>query len=83
VVRRILFLEPMSAAILSNRRRVPPFGIAGGEAGAPGHNRVVRASGQIIELGPTAAVEMAPGDVFQIETPGGGGFGTVALARDS
>jgi len=75
VERRILFLEPMSAAILSNRRAVPPFGLAGGEPGAPGRNRVIRASGEAVELGPTASVEMAPGDAFLIETPGGGGFG--------
>jgi 5-oxoprolinase (ATP-hydrolysing) len=66
VERRILFLEPMSAAILSR---------AGGGPGAPGRNRVIRASGETLELGPTASVEMAPGDAFLIETPGGGGFG--------
>ncbi|MCS6622556.1 hydantoinase B/oxoprolinase family protein [Roseibacterium beibuensis] len=74
-VRRVRFLEPMTAAILSNRRRVPPFGAAGGEAGAPGVNRVERADGREERLGSTAEVEMAAGDVFVIETPGGGGYG--------
>jgi len=75
VVRRIRFLAPMTAAILSNRRRVPPFGLAGGDSGAPGRNRVVRAGGACEELEACAQTIMAPGDVFIIETPGGGGFG--------
>jgi len=75
VVRRIRFLAPMTAAILSNRRRVPPFGLHGGGPGAVGRNRVVRADGTVEELGSAQAVEMAAGDVFVIETPGGGGYG--------
>jgi 5-oxoprolinase (ATP-hydrolysing) len=75
VVREIAFREPLTAAILSNHRRVPPFGLEGGEAGAVGRNRVRRADGTVEDLGATATVEMAPGDVFLIETPGGGGFG--------
>jgi 5-oxoprolinase (ATP-hydrolysing) len=74
-VRRVRFLEPMTAAILSNRRRVPPFGAAGGEDGAAGINRIERADGGREVLGSTAEVQMAPGDVFVIETPGGGGYG--------
>jgi len=74
-VRRVRFLEPMTAAILSNRRRVPPFGADGGDPGATGINRVERADGTIEPLASTAEVSMAPGDVFVIETPGGGGFG--------
>jgi 5-oxoprolinase (ATP-hydrolysing) len=75
VVRRLRFLEPMTAAILSNRRRVAPFGLAGGRAGAVGRNRVERGDGRSEALGATAAVEMAAGDVLVIETPGGGGYG--------
>lgn len=75
VVRRLKFLEPMTAGILSNRRRVPPFGLAGGENGLPGRNSVERADGSIEVLSGTARVEMAPGDIFVIETPGGGGYG--------
>ena len=74
-VRRIRFRAPMRAAILSNRRRVPPFGLDGGGPGAPGINRVERADGSVEPLGGTAAVEMAPGDAVVIETPGGGGWG--------
>ncbi len=76
--RRIRFLEAMAAGILSNRRRVPPFGLAGGAAGALGSNWVERANGTVEPLGPTAAVQMQAGDVFVIETPGGGGFGSVS-----
>ena len=75
VVRDIEFLEPMHAAILSNRRRVAPFGLAGGGDGARGRNYVVRASGRVEELGGTAAVQLEAGDRFVIETPGGGGYG--------
>ncbi|WP_353090962.1 hydantoinase B/oxoprolinase family protein [Methylibium sp.] len=80
-VRRLRFLEPMTASILSNGRRVPAFGLAGGEAGALGVNRVERAPGAdgrrgaVEELGSLGSVEMGPGDVFVIETPGGGGYG--------
>jgi 5-oxoprolinase (ATP-hydrolysing) len=74
-VRRVRFLEPMTAGILSNRRRVPPFGAVGGDPGQVGTNRVERADGTVEALGATAEVEMAPGDVFVIETPGGGGYG--------
>lgn len=78
VVRRIRFRAAMDAGILSNRRRVPPFGLAGGAPGARGNNRVERATGSVEILGATASVAMAPGDVFVIETPGGGGFGKSA-----
>jgi 5-oxoprolinase (ATP-hydrolysing) len=74
-VRKLRFRDQMSAAILSNRRRVAPFGLAGGEAGLVGHNYVMRANGETEHLGATASVEMACGDLFVIETPGGGGFG--------
>ena len=75
-VRRIRFLEPMTASILSNGRIVAPFGVAGGLPGAVGINRVVRAGGSIESLAHIGQVEMAPGDIFEIHTPGGGGFGT-------
>ncbi|MEM8827463.1 MAG: hydantoinase B/oxoprolinase family protein, partial [Pseudomonadota bacterium] len=75
VVRRVRFLEPMHASILSGRRQIAPFGLAGGKDGTPGINRVIRANGSEDRLGPTASTDMAAGDVFEIETPGGGGFG--------
>jgi len=65
----------MTAAILSGHRRVPPYGLAGGEPGAVGRNWVERTDGTREEFGGTHRVEMRPGDVFVIETPGGGGYG--------
>lgn len=74
-LRRIRFLEDMTAGILANRRSVPPFGLEGGAPGGLGRNWVERGDGRIEMLGATGSAEMAPGDVFVIETPGGGGFG--------
>ena len=74
-VRRVRFLEPMTASILSNGRHAGAFGMAGGAAGAPGINRVERADGSVLALDHIASVEMGVGDVFVVETPGGGGFG--------
>ncbi len=75
-VRRVRFLEPMTASILSNGRKYGPFGMAGGQPGMPGINRVVRADGAVEELAHIGQAEMAPGDIFEIHTPGGGGYGT-------
>ncbi len=74
-VRRVRFLERMTASILSNGRKVPAFGVAGGLPGALGINRVERADGRSEVLEHIGSVEMEPGDVFVIETPGGGGYG--------
>ncbi|HEY0522153.1 MAG TPA: hydantoinase B/oxoprolinase family protein, partial [Stellaceae bacterium] len=76
--RRLRFREAMTAAILAGHRRVPPYGLAGGEPGAVGRNRVERTDGAVEEFGATHAVEMNPGDVFVVETPGGGGYGKAA-----
>ena len=78
VVRRIRFLEPMTANILSGHRLVPPFGLNGGEAGKVGRNWIQRQNGIEENLDSTATVEMNTGDVFVIQTPGGGGFGKVS-----
>ncbi len=74
-VRRVRFLEPMEASILSNRRRVAPKGVEGGGDAAPGVNRVLRADGSEELLSATASAAMQTGDAFEIETPGGGGYG--------
>jgi 5-oxoprolinase (ATP-hydrolysing) len=74
-VRRVRFLEPMTASILSNNRHQGAFGAQGGGAGLPGINRVERADGSIVRLDHIASIEMAPGDVFVIESPGGGSYG--------
>ena len=76
VVRRIRFLEPMTAAILADRRCVPPFGMAGGQAGEVGAAWVERADGTREALRSADQCFMQAGDVFVIVTPSGGGFGT-------
>lgn len=73
--RRVRFLQPMTAAILSNNRIHPPFGLAGGAAGALGRNQVIRVDGSVEVIGYVGSAAMQAGDVFVIETPGGGGFG--------
>jgi 5-oxoprolinase (ATP-hydrolysing) len=75
VVRRLRFLEPMTVAILSGSRRVAPFGLAGGEPGLVGANRIERNGGSTESLGGSAQLEVEPGDVLEIATPGGGGYG--------
>ena len=75
-IRRIEFLEPMTASILSNARIHPAFGMAGGSAGAVGINRVVRQDGTQQDVPHIAQVDMQAGDVFEIHTPGGGGYGS-------
>ena len=78
VVREIRFLEPMRANILANRRAVPPAGLAGGGDALPGRNWIERVDGSKELLPATGAAEMQPGDLFVIETPGGGGYGVKA-----
>ncbi|MGB0627332.1 MAG: hydantoinase B/oxoprolinase family protein, partial [Alphaproteobacteria bacterium] len=73
--RRVRFLEPMDVMILANHREVPPYGLAGGADGAPGRNWLERADGAKVEMSGTDRTRAETGDVFVIETPGGGGFG--------
>jgi len=74
-IRRVRFLEPMTAAILSEHRRVAPYGMSGGLPGKTGHNWMRRADGTVVELEGCDQIEMNAGDSFVIETPGGGGYG--------
>jgi 5-oxoprolinase (ATP-hydrolysing) len=77
-VRRVRFLAPMTAAILSGHRRIAPYGMRGGMPGAVGRNWVERTDGSRTELGGADKTEVGAGDVFVIETPGGGAFGSPA-----
>ena len=74
-VRRVEFLEPMEAALLSGRRKQAPPGLKGGGDGVPGTARVIRRDGSQETLPALFRIEVGPGDVIEIETPGGGGYG--------
>ncbi|ATE63022.1 hydantoinase B/oxoprolinase family protein [Rhizorhabdus dicambivorans] len=76
-VRRIRFRQPMHVDIVSSRRRIAPPGLSGGGDGATGINRIERADGRVEALPGTASADLEAGDVFVIETPGGGGYGGV------
>ena len=75
VIRKLRFLEPMTASILSNHRQIEPYGMAGGNPGNVGKNWVQRSDGKIEILGSTACAELDENDSFVIKTPGGGGYG--------
>jgi 5-oxoprolinase (ATP-hydrolysing) len=74
-VRETVFLEPMSLSVLTQHRAEGPYGMEGGEQGAPGRQRVIRASGEAVELRSVDGCEVEPGDRLVLETPGGGGWG--------
>jgi 5-oxoprolinase (ATP-hydrolysing) len=76
-VRRVRFLEPMTASILSNGRKIGAFGMAGGEAGAVGENFIERTNGSRDELAHIGQADVQPGDIMVICTPGGGGYGYI------
>ncbi|HEY8046319.1 MAG TPA: hydantoinase B/oxoprolinase family protein [Streptosporangiaceae bacterium] len=78
--RRLRFLVPMTVSTLSSHRRVPPYGMAGGAPGQLGHQWVERADGRVTELAGCDRAELGPGDVFVLETPGGGGYGPCAAS---
>ncbi|HEX2077273.1 MAG TPA: hydantoinase B/oxoprolinase family protein [Longimicrobium sp.] len=75
-VRELTFLQPVSLSVLTQHRAEGPYGVDGGLPGAPGRQRVVRATGEVLELGSVDGTEMEPGDRLLLETPGGGGWGT-------
>jgi len=81
VIRRVRFREAMTASILSGHREIPPYGMAGGGPGTVGRNYVERTDGSVTALKGTDSVEVEAGDVFVIETPGGGGYGKPGAGR--
>ena len=76
ITRQLRFLEQATVTVLSSHRKTFPAGVAGGEPGKPGRNRVERRNGLTLELAGNDEVNMAPGDIFIMDTPGGGGFGS-------
>ncbi len=78
--RRLRFLEPLQAALLSTRREYAPRGIDGGGDALPGRSRLIEAGGAVRELPGCFSITVQPGDAIEIETPGGGGFGPVTTS---
>lgn len=75
VIREIEFLDTLQVGILSERRALRPYGLEGGEDSLPGLNLLIRYDGVIINLGGKNTCEVVSGDIIQINTPGGGGYG--------
>lgn len=86
VQRELLFRKPMTLSVLTERRVLEPYGMAGGAAGKRGVNLLIKSDGRVIYLGPKTAVQVQGGDSFSMLTPGGGGYGkaevTAAVADD-
>jgi N-methylhydantoinase B len=79
LVREYLFSEPATVTIISERRKLQPWGLAGGDDGASGVNRLIRANQEEYELAARETVQVDAGDRIVIETPGGGGFGPIVI----
>lgn len=77
IIRDVEFRTPMVASTLSERRSFQPYGLSGGEGGQRGRNLWLRSDGREINIGGKRSVRVGAGDRFRIETPGGGGFGSV------
>nr|XP_015209776.1 PREDICTED: 5-oxoprolinase isoform X1 [Lepisosteus oculatus] len=75
VIRELLFREKVVLSVLTERRATRPYGLHGGRPGAPGLNLLQRANGRLLNLGAKTSVQLEPGDVFCLHTPGGGGYG--------
>ena len=79
VDRRLRFLEPMTVNIIAGHRKIPPYGLSGGESGALGENYVIHPDKSITSLGTKGQIEVTKDDIFVLKTPGGGGFGKKPL----
>ncbi len=77
IIRSIRFLDDMECSILSGHRLTPPFGLEGGQSGRMGKNWITRQDGQVEDLGGCAQTDVHPGDIINIRTPTGGGFGDI------
>jgi 5-oxoprolinase (ATP-hydrolysing) len=75
-VRRLRFREPMIVTTLTGHRRIPAFGLAGGQPGALGRHWIEHPDGTVTPMRGCDSVQVRAGDVFVIETPGGGGYGS-------
>lgn len=75
VVRKYTFLEPVNLSVLTQRRKEGPFGLNGGAPGKPGSQKVIRKDGEIVWLDSVQNIDLNAGDQFEINSPGGGGYG--------
>jgi len=75
LLRELIFLEPVSLSVVTQRRTAGAPGAAGGSPGQPGRQRVIRASGEEVVLQSVDGAELNAGDRLIVETPGGGGWG--------
>ncbi|KAG8134113.1 hypothetical protein E2320_011854 [Naja naja] len=75
VRRELQFREEMVLSVLSERRAFQPYGLQGGDAGSPGLNLLIQPNGRTMNLGGKMSVKVHPGDIFCLQSPGGGGFG--------
>lgn len=75
VQRELLFRKPVTISVLTERRVLKPYGMAGGEPAKRGLNLLVKKDGRVINLGGKTAVDVDTGDIFSMKTPGGGGYG--------
>ena len=81
VRREILFRKDLELSVLTERRVLAPYGLAGGEPGLRGVNTLTTNSGRRLNLGGKCSVSVGPGDVFSLQTPGGGGWGEVTTSH--
>ncbi|HCC69800.1 MAG TPA: 5-oxoprolinase [Bacteroidales bacterium] len=75
VKRIIRFMEPVNLSVLTQRRNSGPYGLYGGEDGRPGCQKVIRKNGKVTSLKSVENINIDTGDLFILETPGGGGYG--------
>ena len=75
VQRDVEFLSPARVTILSERRKRAPFGLHGGHSGHHGENVLLRSGYEEVRLSGKETLDVVPGDVLSIRTPGGGGWG--------
>ena len=81
VDRRMRFLEPMTVNLIAGHRKIPPYGLSGGESGALGENYVIHSDESVTRLGTKGQVEVGENDLFILKTPGGGGFGKAIYTK--
>ncbi|KAM3860480.1 5-oxoprolinase-like [Diretmus argenteus] len=75
VIRKLLFRKKVVLSVLTERRSTRPYGLDGGESGVAGLNQLHRADGRVLNLGAKTTISLQPGDMFCLNTPGGGGYG--------